>query len=56
MLTMEPKDQLADKPQEIDNGSDDGETEKGLFVIVYYFHFYCVYFQFAATYIIKDEF
>lgn len=51
---MEPKDQLPDKPVVIENGSDDGEIGKSLFVIVYYFCFYCAYY--AAGYIIRNEF
>lgn len=35
VLTMEPKDQLADKPKEMENDSDDEEIEKSFFVIVY---------------------
>lgn len=44
VLTMEPKDQLAYEPKEIEKGSDDGDIGKSPFVIVYYFHFYCAYF------------
>lgn len=54
VLTMEPKDQLADKPVVIENGSDDGEIGRSLFVIVYYFYFYRAYY--AAGYIIRNEF
>lgn len=54
VLTVEPKDQLADKPKEIENGADDGEIGKSLFLIVYYFYFYCAYY--AAGYIIRNEF
>lgn len=40
---MEPKDQLADKPKEIENGPDDGEIGKSLFVMWYTIHAFTVF-------------